>query len=183
MKALILLIALIVLAGCGHTHPVAEHEHPHEHNHHHSHLHDHTHESEAVALHKELVGKYRLEEYNDGKDYTDDNQIRGVLTIGLDYKFVIVVQQFLDFDDARYYSILPDRPLFVLYDSRKEWLLNHNALSNTGYWLVGSEVVGTWQDDSYWLEFKWDDPILTLISYSSYDPTTMKWRKLGVRGR
>ena len=48
MKVLIL---LVILAGCTHTHPLVEHEHSHEHDCPH-----HTHESKAVELHKELVG-------------------------------------------------------------------------------------------------------------------------------
>ena len=53
MKWLVLLIALIFVAGCEHTHPVAEHEHIHEH--------EHTHLTVADSLYKELAGIYRLE--------------------------------------------------------------------------------------------------------------------------
>lgn len=174
MKALILLIALVHFAGCGHTHPIVEHEHPHEHDHHHSHQHDHTQESPTVALHKELVGKYRLQEYSDDNNLTfDEDQADGTLTIETNYTFTIEGQiPFKEhrgivwgwrpdggtpFDDVRFYKIHPDVPIFTLYDSRYDWIVYHN---------ISEE----------WVEYKWDSPILTLISYSPV--VTMKWRKL-----
>ena len=201
MKALILLIALIVVTGCGHTHPIAEHEHPHEHDHHHSHQHDHTHESETVALHKALVGKYRLEAYNDGNDrkvHTNSNnkpdieELRGQLTITLDYKFVIVVEESLYEDfidtvwdhyypfsgDVRYYRIMPDMPVFTLHDSafsRFAWYHSEIGVMNFEH-CAESEWFG-----SCVLQYEWDGTVLTLMWHSSWrdNPTTMKWRKLG----
>lgn len=53
---------MLTATGCEHTHPLAEHEH------HHIHQHEHTQEplaevlrKKAEALHRELVGKHRLE--------------------------------------------------------------------------------------------------------------------------
>ena len=174
MKALILLMALIVLTGCGHTHPVAEHEHPHEH--------DHSHESEADALHKELVGKYRLEAYNDGNDRNGE-EVRGELTIGLDYKFEIVIEEDLNYDnpldsvwgsirpfypfygDSKYYNILTDRSAILTYESALMRLRDNGDLR----WHYGNL-----------LEYKWDGVVLTLIWHSSLrdNHITMKWRKL-----
>ena len=177
MKYLILLIALIVFAGCGHTHPIAEHEHPHEH--------DHTHESEAEALHKELVGKYLLDAYKDERDRIvgNDEQMRGKLTIGLDYNFEIVIEEDLNYDnpldsewdsvrpfypyygDSKYYKILTDRSAILTYESALMRLRDNGDLR----WHYGNL-----------LEYKWDGMVLILIWHSSLrdNHITMKWRKL-----
>ena len=175
MKKLIILVGFIIVTGCGHTHPIAEHQHPHEHDHHHNHQHDHTHELPTVALHKELVGKYELQEYTDDNNLTFEDQASGTLTIGADYTFTIDGQipfkevgareivfgwrpdGGMHFDGVRYYRIIPDVPVFATYESRKDWIIYHKQWSE-------------------WFEYKWDSPVLILISHTSY--VTMKWRKL-----
>lgn len=174
MKAFILLVAFIALAGCGHTHPIAEHEHPHEH--------DHTHDSEAVALHEELVGKYRLETYNDGRDWLVENaeEMRGELTIELDHKFEFVIEQDYNFDsewesvrpfypadnNPKYYKIQPHRSAIFAYSSKYFFMRYHSYDTRWNYGVL--------------LEYKWDGTVLTLIwhSLTRDNRVTMKWRKL-----
>ena len=94
MKWLVLLIALIVVVGCEHSHPVAEHEHIHEHEHEHIHL------AEAYSIYRELAGTYQLESTKHEIFTWDDTlnksvestvrmppDVKGELTLTADFKF------------------------------------------------------------------------------------------------
>ncbi|MDE0185802.1 MAG: hypothetical protein OXP71_10145 [Candidatus Poribacteria bacterium] len=175
-------LMLTPLTGCGHTHPIPKHAHPHEHDHHHTHQHDHTHDPLEEVSHGELAGTYRLESIarvhqNEGVERPSGleatGEIRGVLRITLDHKFVITAENnpnWLGWTDlfawmpaSFYYRNLPDSRTLVLFYTDGHRFFN--------------------KDPAYALEYKWNGTVLTLTHFAlhgrySADNVTMKWRKL-----
>ena len=167
MKAFILLIAFIVLAGCGHMHTIAEHEHLHDH---------HTHEPETVTLHKELIGEYELDLFDDGKDRVGKWAVKGTLTITRDYKIHIVVRQ------RSIESIVKNPELtgwngipavgFSSFKRNKPFFYHYGILPDLAVIVIGDTL----------LKYQWDGIVLTLtrrhLSEGKWVKITMKWRKL-----
>ena len=105
---------------------------------------------------------------------------RGELTIELDYNFTMTVEFYYKFIEGRdntyghsfwhptglsgnwYYDILPNRPIFALYNSETSWT-----------------IMQLQHHESSYLRYQWDGTILTLRSFLSKIPTTTKWRRVG----
>ena len=170
MKALILFIALVLFAGCGHMHPVAQHEHLHDH---------HKHEPEAVTIHKELIGEYELDFFDDGKNREGKWAVKGKLAITRDHNIHITVME------RSVESIIKNPELtgwsgwnrfsggYYGYDKRdKPIFYPYGILPELSVIVMGRQL----------LEYQWDGIALTLtrrhLNEGKWVKITMKWRKL-----